>query len=194
MNNKKDTHVDLVFKALNYGEKVHNDAGCTYGDNDEGYVVHLNDVRNWMLKFPSVLKLSDDYDNTMAAAFTHDVIEDTQQTYNDVMEATNKDVADITMAITDVPAENRMLRFLLTAPKIIKDYRALVLKVCDIGANSSYGLSKKNSMYRKYKKEWAGYKRYIFVNASRQYPGKLNLVEFNKLIAEVDRVLINNFI
>ena len=83
----------------------------------------------------------------------------------------------------------RKIECLLTAPKIVKDYRALVLKVCDIGSNSSYGKGKKNGMYYKYKKEWAGYKRYILVTASRQYADVLDLNEFDKLIADVDKVL-----
>jgi (p)ppGpp synthase/HD superfamily hydrolase len=181
--------IEHVTKAKAYAEKAHDDAGCTYGDNDESYVVHLDEVRNWVLRHPSVLRFTFDFENVLAAAYTHDLIEDAQQTYNDVKDATSKEVADITLAVTDVHAENRMLRFLLTVPKMIKDYRALVLKVCDIAANASYGRSAKNSMYRKYQKEWAGYKRYIFVTASRQYEKELRLGSFNQLISSVDEIM-----
>ena len=181
--------MERVTKAKKYGEFVHDKAGCTYGDDNESYVVHLDGVRDWVLKFPSVLKFNEDFKNILAAAYTHDTIEDAQQTYNNVKEATSKDIADITLAVTDVHAETRMLRFLLTAPKIIKDPRALVLKVCDIGSNCSYGKGVKNGMYRKYQKEWAGYKRYVFVIASRQHPDDINFNEFDRLIAEVDKAM-----
>jgi (p)ppGpp synthase/HD superfamily hydrolase len=180
---------ELIEKAKEYAERVHTAARCKYGEDNEPYMVHLDAVCKWVLDNPSVLRFSDDFENTCAAAYTHDTIEDAQQTYNDVKKATSDDVADITLAVTDVHAENRMLRFLSTIPKTVKDYRALVLKVCDIGANSSYGKNVKNSMYKKYQKEWIGYKRAIFIAASRWYPNELNLVEFDNLIAKVDEIL-----
>ena len=179
----------IILKAQEYAARVHTAARCKYGEDNEPYMVHLIDVHQWVLNNPSVLRFSDDFENTCAAAYTHDTIEDAQQTYNDVKKATDEEVANITLAVTDVHAENRMLRFLLTVPKTIKDYRALVLKVCDIGANSSYGKGVKNSMYKKYQKEWIGYKRAIFVAASRWYPKELNLDAFDALIARVDEVL-----
>lgn len=179
----------IILIAREYAKTVHNAAHCKYGENDQPYIVHLNAVFEWVCDHEKCFKQHKDSVYTGAAAFTHDTIEDAQQTYNDVKKATNKQVADITLAVTDVHAENRMLRFLNTVPKTIRDHRALVLKVCDIGANSSYGKRFKNSMYKKYQKEWAGYKRNIFVTAGRWYENELNLDEFNKLIKAVDDVL-----
>lgn len=179
----------VTVRARIFAAEVHDAAGCTYGDDDERYTVHLDSVFEWVYEHRHVFHSHIDIMNTLAAAYTHDVIEDAQQTYNNVEKATSKEVADITLAVTDVPAENRMLRFLLTVPKIIKDYRALVLKVCDIGGNSSYGKGQRNGMYRKYQKEWVGYKRYILVTASKQYADVLDLKEFDKLINEVDNIL-----
>lgn len=179
---------EVIEKAKEYAIRVHNAAGCTYGDDDEGYETHLYMVEDWVSAHQEVFILADDRMNTRAAAFAHDVIEDAQQTYNDVKDATSKPVADITLAVTDVHETNRMLRFLSTIPKILKDHRALVLKVCDIGANSSYGKGRKNGMYKKYQKEWE-YKRYIFVTASRWYAPILNLKEFDKLIEDVDKAV-----
>jgi (p)ppGpp synthase/HD superfamily hydrolase len=180
---------ELIQKAKDYAERVHTAARCKYGEDNEPYMVHLNAVYGWTCEHSKVFTNPIDHENTCAAAYTHDTIEDAQQTYNDVKGATSVEVADITLAVTDVHAENRMLRFLSTIPKTVKDYRALVLKVCDIGANSYYGKDVKNSMYKKYQKEWIGYKRAIFIAASRWYPHELNLVEFDKLITAVDEVL-----
>ena len=181
--------ITIVQAAKEFAWRVHDAAGCTYGDNNESYIVHLDDVHEWVGMHKHVFNYENDWWNTRGAAYTHDADEDAQQTYNDIRAATNKEVADITLAVTDVPAETRMLRFLLTVPKMIRDYRALVLKVCDIGANASYGKKEGNGMYRKYQKEWAGYKRYILVTASKQYSEELNLFEFDKLITEVDEVM-----
>lgn len=180
---------ELIQKAKDYAERVHTAARCKYGEDNEPYMVHLNAVHQWTCKHSNVFTNPIDRENTCAAAFTHDTVEDAQQSYNDVKQATSKEVADITLAVTDVHAENRMLRFLSTAPKTIRDHRALVLKICDIAANSSYGKGVKNSMYKKYKKEWAGYKRAIFVTASKWYQKELNIIEFDKLIADVDEIL-----
>lgn len=179
----------LIENAREYAERVHTAARCKYGEDNESYIVHLDAVFDWVDKHISCFKQYKDALHTRAAAFTHDTIEDAQQSYNDVKQATNKEVADITLAVTDVHAENRMLRFLNTVSKTVKDHRALVLKVCDIAANSSYGNGVKNSMYKKYQKEWVGYKRNIFVTASRWYGEELNLDEFDKLIEEVDDIL-----
>lgn len=174
-----------------YAIIVHRNAGCTYGVNDEPYEKHLDMVYRWVLKYTHIFKSNDDFENVCAAAYTHDVIEDAQQTYNNVKDVTNTDIADITLAVTDIHEKNRMLRFLSTAPKILKDYRALILKICDIAANASYGKSERSSMYKKYQSEWK-YKRFIFITAAKWYPNELDLNKFAELIQDVDKVMEYN--
>jgi len=113
---------EIILKAREYARRVHTAARCKYGEDNEPYGVHLDMVESWVEKHQNVLRKPEDRINTRAGAQTHDTIEDAQQSYNDVKNATNKDVADITLSVTDVHAENRMLRFLLTVPKTIKDY------------------------------------------------------------------------
>jgi len=173
-------------KAREFAVRVHNNAGCTYGDNDQPYEVHLDMVAANVLKFKKVFKYESDAIITHAAAFSHDTIEDAQQTFNDVREATSIHVAKVTLAVTDIQEENRLLRFLATVPKIVKDHRALVLKVCDVAANSEYGLGQKNSMHLKYQKEWV-YKRPIFLAAANWYPFALDKEEFYQMILYVDK-------
>jgi (p)ppGpp synthase/HD superfamily hydrolase len=173
--------------AREFAVRVHNQAGCTYGDDDQLYEVHVDMVAAKVLKFKKVFKYESDSIITHAAAYTHDTIEDAQQTFNDVREATSIHVAKVTLAVTDVQEENRLLRFLSTVPKILKDHRALVLKVCDVAANSEYGLGQKNSMHLKYKKEWV-YKRPIFLAAANWYPLALDHEEFHKMILHVDEL------
>jgi len=178
--------ITIVQAARNYGQRVHDAAGCTYGDEKESYIVHLDDVHNVLEEFQEVFMYENDRWNTRAAAYTHDTIEDAQQTFNNVKDATNVEVAKITLAVTDVPEENRLLRHLMTLPKTVKDYRALILKLCDLKANSGRGQQSKNSMYRKYQKEWTGYKRYILTTAISRYPNEINKKVFDELIYAVD--------
>ena len=89
-------------------------------------------------------------------------------------------MADIVLAVTDVPAENRLLRQLNTFPKTVKDYRAIILKMCDISANADYWKGIKNNMYVKYQKEYS-YKKYIFKTALKWYKNDINFTEINKL-------------
>lgn len=176
---------DLVRKAKAYAQKVHDTAGCTYGDKNENYMVHLDMVHS-VLDYHEIFTVYKDSLHTRAATFTHDTIEDAQQTFNDVMGATNRDVAEITLAVTDVPAENRLLRHLLTLPKTVKDHRAIILKMCDLAANSSYGLKNGGSMYKKYQEEYV-YKRYIFQKAVNWYPDKYNQDNLKKLWSYLDK-------
>jgi len=174
-------------KIINYAIAAHDTTGCTYGSDNEPYLKHLEMVHKWVLMHPHILKSDDDFKYVSMAAYTHDLIEDAQQTYNDIKKIAGKEVADITIAVTDIPEKNRMLRFLATAPKTLNDYRALILKLCDIGANASYSETQKSSMYKKYQNEWK-YKRFIFINAAKWYPDKIDLNKFTELIMNIDNV------
>jgi len=177
---------EIISNVRDYAKKCHENAGCTYGNNNENYVVHLDNVANNLKKYKNVFINWKDYLNSLAASYAHDLQEDAQQTYNDVKKATNKETADIVLAVTDVPAESRLLRHMLTLPKTIKDHRAIILKLCDLAANASYGKDVKNSMYKKYKKEWVGYKRYILVEGLKLHENKLNQAVLSQLIKYVD--------
>ena len=178
--------ITIVQAAREYGMRVHNAAGCTYGDDNEGYIIHLDAVHNLVEEHQDVFLFDSDKWYTRAAAYTHDTIEDAQQTFNDVMVATNFDVATITLAVTDVPEMNRLLRHMMTLPKTIKDYRAIILKMCDLTANSGYGKGVKNGMYKKYQEEYV-YKRYIFQKAVKWYDGELDLKRVANLFFAMDR-------
>ena len=177
--------ITIVQAAREYGRRVHDAAGCTYGDDNESYFVHLNAVHELVEAHQFVFEHENDRWNTRAAAYTHDTIEDAQQTFNDVKEATNREVAVITLAVTDVPEENRLLRHMMTLPKTIKDYRAIILKMCDLTANAGYGKGVKNGMYKKYREEYV-YKRYIFQKAVRWYQSELDAKRVEELFKAMD--------
>lgn len=107
-----------------------------------------------------------------AAAWLHDVVEDTRGCNNevrvrDIEEAFGEDVAALVGAVTSEPGENRKVRNALTYPKIIAGgERAVALKLADRIANCESG-GRAIVMYRK---EHAEFRRNL-------HPGGNNLDE-----------------
>lgn len=93
-------------------------------------------------------------DIVIAACYCHDTIEDTRQTYNDVRNATNIKVANITFALTNEKGKTRKDR---ANDKYYEGIRneefAVFCKMCDRIANVEYSLSKGSNMADMYKKE-----------------------------------------
>lgn len=159
--------MDIILKAEKYAKERHKKMNQKYGHHPYSY--HLDLVAELFDKYKQVLVNPTDRINTHAACYCHDLIEDAQQTYNDVFKETNRDIADIVFAVTDVPAKNRLLRSLNTLPKTIQDYRAIILKICDISVNAEFSKNNSGGMFKKYQEE-AQYKKYIFQKALKWYP------------------------
>lgn len=168
-----------------YALKCYNDANCVYGGGN--YSIHIDMVVENVFKYSRIFNSLTDLENTLAAAHTHDCIEDAKQTYNDIKYVCGEEVADITLSVTDVPAENRLMKHLLTMGKTVKDHRAIILKMCDILANSTYSKEHGSSMHKKYVAEYA-YRKPIFQQALVWYHDKLNQEALDKLWKELDEV------
>lgn len=172
------------FKIVaDYAEKCHNEANCTYDGN--GYMTHVNLVVGMVEVYKTVFKYPIDRDLTIAAAYCHDLIEDTKESYNDVSMVIGKDAADVVLAVTDVSAENRLMKHLLTMGKTVMNYRAIILKMCDICANATYSRTHGGSMYKKYVEEYA-YRKPIFKKALTWYWKELDQDMLAQLWAELD--------
>ncbi|RPI81265.1 MAG: hypothetical protein EHM34_08870 [Nitrosopumilales archaeon] len=174
-----------IAKIYAYANKAYNDANCTYGDGS--YMIHINMVMQQFNRISAVFKKPADIDVTLGAVPCHDLIEDAKQTHNDICKVCGKDVADVTLAVTDVPAENRLLRHLLTMPKTVRDYRAIILKMCDMHANASFSKANGSSMYRKYVREYQ-YRKPIFQMALEWYVDELNLDVLQEFWNELDEL------
>ena len=105
------TECDLD-KIEKYAKKCYADANCTYGEGT--YMVHILMVLDFVIDHSNVFKNINDGIHTAGAAYCHDLMEDAKQTYNNICEVASKHVADITLSVTDVPAENRLMKHLLT--------------------------------------------------------------------------------
>lgn len=179
--------MNLIEKAEKYGKKCHSDLNQKYGKSLP-YSYHLDKVAEMFEKHKYVIIDEHARQHTLAAAYLHDCIEDAQQSYNNIVEATNKEVADIVFAVTDVPEKNRLLRTLSTLPKTIKDYRAIILKICDICANTNFSRETNSSMLKKYRDE-AEFKRPIFTQALRWYKTEIDQYEIIKLWEEFNNAI-----
>lgn len=168
-----------------FAQKCYNDANCEY--DKQNYFVHINMVNDTLYENKNVFNLSNDYFTTKAAIFLHDLLEDTNLSFNDIKKISNSEIARIVLAVTDYPDENRLLRHLLTMHKTVKDYRAIILKLCDIYANGSYSKEHKNSMYKKYKREYE-YRKPIFKIALEWYEDKINQDEMNIFWNKLDNL------
>ncbi|MFW6219408.1 MAG: hypothetical protein ACOC33_00940 [bacterium] len=181
---------NIVEKTETYAKKCHGELNQKYGKNlpYHSYSYHLDKVAEVFEKHKYVIINDADRINTHAACFAHDCMEDALQSYNDILKNTNKDIADIVFAVTDVPEKNRLLRTLSTLPKTINDYRAIILKICDICANATYSKETKSTMFRKYREE-AEFKKPIFTQALRWYKDDIDSYELIKLWEYFDNCL-----
>jgi (p)ppGpp synthase/HD superfamily hydrolase len=126
-----------------------------YGNNP--YIVHLYDVVNVLIEFGYA------YNNLLAAAWLHDCIEDTDANYNDIRQATNKNVAEIVLALTDEIGRNRKERKEKTLPKLVMFPDALAIKLADIIANCRDAKQSNSNLLKMYKKEFPGFKEKCYV-------------------------------
>lgn len=96
--------------------------------------------------------------NVLDSCWTHDVIEDCRQTYNDVREATNERVAEITYALTNEKGKNRAQR---GSSKYYEEMKlvpgAVFVKICDRIANYTYSVSQGSKMAKMYEREMYGF-------------------------------------
>lgn len=175
----------VLTKIYEFAKKAYADANCEYDGKE--YMIHVELVANAVSKHVPIFNNVIDVQNTLAAAYCHDLIEDAKLSYNNILEATNKDVADIVLAVTDINEANRLLRHLNTMGKTVKDYRAIILKLCDIYANASYSKEHGSSMYKKYVEEYA-YRRPIFKKALNWYPDSINTYELTQFWMELDKI------
>jgi (p)ppGpp synthase/HD superfamily hydrolase len=171
--------------------KQYNDSNCTYDDNE--YIIHIDMVTDFLTKHITVFKNLKDAENTLIASLYHDSIEDAKQTFNNICEVAGKDVATITLNVTDVPAENRLMKHLFTMGKTVQDYRAIILKLADIYCNTSYSKKSRSGMYKKYVAEYA-YRKPIFKMALQWYKDNLNQEILDDIWEELDHINNPNFI
>jgi len=170
-------------KIREYAEKCHNDANCEYAGGS--YMIHVDKVVYVIDTYQDVFIRPIDAEITKAATYAHDCMEDAKQTFNNVSEIIGKEAARVVLRVTDVPAENRLMKHLLTMGKTVEDHRAIILKMADIWANATFSKNLGSSMYGKYVQEYQ-YRKPIFQLGLKWYIEYLDQEILKQLWAELD--------
>ena len=92
------------------------------------YIIHLDDVYNIAKQFTDDKAL-------LCSCYLHDVLEDTECTYENLIYGFGKDVAEIVYDCTDELGRNRKERKKKTYAKTVKNPKAVSLKIFDRIAN-----------------------------------------------------------
>ena len=128
LQNYQESDHDLIIDAFNYASDGHKNQKRLSG---ESYITHPLQVAHYL----SNLNLDTE---TIIAAFLHDLIEDTEVTYNDIKKNFGKEVADIVDGVTKIDKINYNSKEEAKADAIrkmviamSKDIRVLILKLAD---------------------------------------------------------------
>ena len=138
----EETHGDMVSRAKALAIKAHKDQ--KYGK--QPYVVHLNDV------VTRVQTITQDPE-VIAAAWLHDIVEDTQITIDDIKSQFGDNVAAMVWAVTGVGAD-RAAQMANAIEKIAQTPGSELVKSADRLSNAAASKSeKKMKLYQRYKDE-----------------------------------------
>lgn len=110
-------------------------------------------------------------DEILVACILHDVLEDSDISYDDLKKAFGEEIAEIVFCVTDEAGRNRKEKKSKTYPKIRGNWKATVVKVCDRIANLEESIASNPQMLQMYKKE-----HQIFVESlyDKKHPKAMN--------------------
>ena len=138
---------------------AHNKAGHMYQGGH--YSNHLMQVVEQANKFRYLLTIGE-FGCVTAAAWCHDLLEDTELSYHDVKKVIGERAADIVYAVTDAKGKNRRERAAGTYPDLAKDPLAVFTKLCDRLSNTSASQEKNSRFADMYKKEYKYFKETLY--------------------------------
>jgi (p)ppGpp synthase/HD superfamily hydrolase len=165
MQTKQDLEemLSIIVKSMAYAKKCHEETNHKY-DKDKPYEVHLKMVYTYAGKYKKLVS-PELYKYILGACWTHDTIEDTRQTYNNVKDACGEIIAEITYAVTNEKGKTRKER---ANDKYYEGIRntpgATFVKMCDRLANVKYSVENNSSMKDKYKKEYPDFKKNLYLS------------------------------
>ena len=145
---------ELVTKARAFAEKKH--AGMKYGTLKVDMIVHLDSVHSVIMEFGE----TDIF--LLAAAFLHDVMEDTVTYKPELVALFGEEVANLVEAVTDEPGKNRAERKAKTYGKIAQHWKCIRLKLADRIANTRYSKAEKSPMLIMYLREYPTFREKLY--------------------------------
>ncbi len=105
----------LIERALEFATKKHGDQKDKDG---KPYILHPVGVASL------IGSISED-ENLVAAAFLHDTLEDTETTYDELVETFNEDIANLVQEVTKIKVDGRKLF------PMLHTRRGIILKFAD---------------------------------------------------------------
>jgi (p)ppGpp synthase/HD superfamily hydrolase len=154
------TNQGFIDQCREYAEKCHRNVNHQYDGCD--YALHLKMAETVGLRFHTLIS-EQDIPYVFGAIWCHDVIEDTRQTYNDVINATHFLVGDIVYAVTNEKGKTRKERANDKYYGGIRNIEyASFVKLCDRIANVRYSKQHGSSMFEVYQKENEHFERMLF--------------------------------
>lgn len=143
--------------AESYSKRCHEETNHLY--DGKPYCTHLKMVVDAVKRHIGTVPLQF-HEDIIAAAWCHDVIEDTRQNYSTVRFVIGLVAADIVYALTNEKGRNRQERASKAYYEgITATPFATLVKICDRIANTAYSLEVQNGMFEMYAKEYPKFKR-----------------------------------
>ena len=169
---------ETILKAKTYASISHAKANHKY--DGKPYSIHLTATYQFAKQFINLIP-ERDRANVLAACWTHDLIEDARQTYNDVKRGTNTVIAEITYALTNPKGKTRDERqSILYYAGIRQTKYATFVKLCDRMANIKYSNMMKSPMLGTYRIE------------NRKFHDELYELEYEQMFAHMNYLLKTN--
>lgn len=145
----------MIERAKTYAEKAHK--GQNYGPSEKPYTYHLEKVVGVLRRFGI-----EDMD-ILSAGWLHDILEDTETTFENLMDEFGSRVATLVDAVTDGPGPTRTQRKLRPYRLIPLCPGALELKLADRIANLEASLDEGHTrLLERYAKEHVGFLGALF--------------------------------
>jgi (p)ppGpp synthase/HD superfamily hydrolase len=134
------------------------------------HVDHVQEVENVLIEYGFVCP------HLRAAAWLHDVVEDTSVTLDDLRAETfPEEVVLVVDAVTNQPGTNRKERNLLTYPRIASNTDAITIKLADRIANVRATILDHDHKFFMYKKEYPGFREALY------RPNSIHIPMWNEL-------------
>lgn len=177
-----------VLYTLNLADRAHSEKNQRYGIYP--YKKHLLDVFSIALEF-GISNLA-----ILQAILVHDVLEDTDMSFNSLQNHVGTQVADMVWAVTNEDKDdkgnllkNRKEKFVYTYAKINSIQDSIYVKLCDRIANVRNSITafddigtKKAKYYSMYKKEYGSFRKNL--------KQETTCTILNALWAELDRLML----
>ena len=163
-------------EVVEYAFEAH--ASINHMYDGMSYSYHLKSTAKVVKQFIHLIP-KEHRDEVLAAAYCHDMIEDTFETYNDLKKRVHSYlVAEIVYAVSNEKGRNRAERANEKYYKGIRKQKyASFIKLCDRIANLTHGKSTGSGMFMKYKDELNHFLELVVDSEKR--------IEYNEMISHL---------